>query len=115
MLEVMPPLASRKVFTLRNHFRFLLYRSGRKLALVCVTYLSVPASPGCSRREEVQQYQKLCALFPTAKCSVRNVKETNPAIAHAAFVPQSALCCCKLALFIKCVYLAADLLLHMNN
>lgn len=74
------------------------------------TWLSQPAlaAPGGRRFRRVRS----CVLsFPLP----RNVKETSPAIAHAAFVPHTALCCCKLALFIKCVYLAADLLLHMNN
>lgn len=116
MLEVMPPLASRKAFGLRNDFRLLLHRSGRKLAQVCVTIPELSILLWLLwEGKRCGSVRGLCALFHTAKCSVRNLNETSPAIAHAAFVPQTVLCCCKLALFIKRIYLAADLLLHMNN
>lgn len=118
----MPPLACRKALGLRNDFRLLLHRSGRTGSSVCNNTWTSHPPPGSARlpwllREgkRCRNVRGLCALFHTAKCSVRNLKETNQAIAHAAFVPQTALCCCKLALFIKCIYLAADLLLHMNN
>lgn len=75
-------------------------RVRRKLAPVCVT-LPGPQVWECQRA--------LCSL---SHCQVLCHK---PSVARAAFVSQTALCRCKLALFIKCIYLAADLLLHMNN
>lgn len=117
VLELMAPLASRKVFGLRTISESCCTGQGENwLWFWCVEqYLTIPPSPGCSRKGRAMAVSEGCVLSRTAECSVRNVQETNPAIAHAAFIPQTALCCCKLALFIKCIYLAADLLLHMNN
>lgn len=124
VLKVMPSLVTSKAFGLRNDFRFLLHGSGRKQSVVCVKTLKHPILSSCSASQpslltDGRRWQEgaggFSASFHAAELSVRNGKETNPAYYHAAFEPQTALCHHKLALFIKCIYLAADLLLRMNN
>lgn len=124
MLKVTPSLVTDKAFGLRNDFRFLLHTSGRKQSIVCVKTLKHPILSSYSASQPLlltdgKRWQEgvggLSASFHVAELSVKNGKETNPAYYHAAFEPQTALCYHKLALFIKCIYLAADLLLRMNN
>lgn len=65
VLELMAPLASRKVFGLRNNFRVLLHRSGRKLALVlvCGTIPDHPTLPWLLQEgKSCGSVRGLCAL-----------------------------------------------------
>lgn len=80
MLEVMPPLACRKALGLRNDFRLLLHRSGRKLALVCVTIPEHPTlppaqrgCPGCSAKGRGAGVSEGCVLSFTLPSALSEI------------------------------------------